>query len=162
MKKNLKVLALPAAAFLSLTSLVGCATGDTKPEVTNSLAPDPDYSSEPAPVPTTVPGPEPTETNVNPGNSGGLNQMLPPVIVEENQTEVTVKVGDFLDIVVSDPEATKLEVDNTGILSITQGYSDGSAVFNPGAQALSAGNAVLIIQNENTPPREVNVTVTEN
>lgn len=100
-----------------------------------------------------------TTQEVNPGNSEGLSQMLPPVIIEENQTEATAKVGDFLDIIVADPETTTIEVENTGILSITQGYSDGSATFNPGAEALKPGVAVILIQNSDGTQREITVTV---
>ena len=139
MNKTVKLVGVSLVAFFGIGVLSSCGTEST--------------------TQTSQETQEATQAPVNPGNSEGLSQMLPPVIVEENQTEVTVNVGDFLDIVVSDPPNTRIETDNTGILSITQGYSDGSAVFNPGAKALAVGQTVVLIQNPDQTTRELAVTV---
>lgn len=84
-------------------------------------------------------------------------QLLPPVIVEPGQTEAAAKVGDFIDIVVDDPVATT----DTGIVEISQGYDDGSAVFNPGARALAVGTATITITGPDGSSYDLVVTVSE-
>ena len=88
-------------------------------------------------------------------------QMLPPVIVEPGQTQATAKVGEFIDIVVDDPVATSVETADTGIVQISQGYDDGSAVFNPGARALAVGTATITITLPDGTSYDLVVTVTE-
>jgi hypothetical protein len=149
MKPQLKITTIALSLLASAALVTGCSGGETTQEVT----PVPSVMSEEG-------GAEVGE--VNPGNDEGLSQMLPPVIVEEDQTEVSVKVGDFLDIIAAEPDLTIIELDNMGVLSITQGYSDGSAVFNPGAQALQPGKAVITVQNPDASSREITVTVTAN
>lgn len=88
-------------------------------------------------------------------------QLLPPVIVEPGQTEASARVGEFIDIVVDDPVATSIETADTGIVEISQGYDDGSAVFNPGARALAAGTATITITLPDGSSYDLVVTVSE-
>ena len=88
-------------------------------------------------------------------------QLLPPVIVEPGQTEAAAKVGDFIDIVVDDPVATTIATSDTGIVEISQGYDDGSAVFNPGARALAPGSATITISLPDGSSYDLVVTVSE-
>lgn len=100
--------------------------------------------------------PTPTETT-----SEESAQLLPPVIVEPGQTEASAKVGDFIDIVVDDPVATSIATADTGIVEISQGYDDGSAVFNPGARAVAAGTATITITLPDGSSYDLVVTVSE-
>lgn len=88
-------------------------------------------------------------------------QLLPPVIVEPGQTEAAAKVGDFIDIVVDDPVETTIATTDTGIVEISQGYDDGSAVFNPGARALAVGTATITITGPDGSSYDLVVTVSE-
>lgn len=85
--------------------------------------------------------------------------VLPPVIVDEGATSATAKVGDTIVFSVVDPENTTISTDNPTVLELTQGYSDGSATFNPGAKAIAAGTAVVTVEIPGTAPYEVSVTV---
>lgn len=85
--------------------------------------------------------------------------MLPPVIIAVDQTDASAAVGDFIDILADDPVNTVISVDNPEVLEITQGYDDGSAIFNPGAKALSAGTAVITVTNPDGSTRNIVVVV---
>lgn len=88
--------------------------------------------------------------------------MLPPVIVEPGQNEVTAKVGDTIVINVDDPVNEAITTNDPTILEVVPGSDDGSAVFNPGAVALTAGTATLTLTNAETgTERVITVTVTE-
>ncbi len=86
--------------------------------------------------------------------------MLPPVIVTPEEQATTAKVGDTIVFNVTDPTTTEISTDKPAILELTQGRSDGSATFNPGAKALAAGEAVVTITEAGGATREVVVTVT--
>jgi len=88
----------------------------------------------------------------------GTTGLLPPVIVDENATTATANVGDVLVFNVNDPTKTQVSVDDPEILEITQGYSDGSAEFNPGAVAVRKGTATVTIDSAGST-RTVVVTV---
>lgn len=85
--------------------------------------------------------------------------MLPPVIITADQMDATAVVGDMIDIVVDDPVNTVIAVDNADVLEITQGYDDGSAIFNPGAKALAAGTATITVTNPDGSTRNIVVVV---
>ena len=87
------------------------------------------------------------------------SQLLPPVIVTADATTAEAKVGDTVVFNVAEPLKTTISVDNPDILEIKQGYTDGSATFNPGAKALKKGTAVVTIDAEGQPSRTVEVTV---
>lgn len=90
------------------------------------------------------------------------NQMIGPVMVEPGQTEVSVQVGRSIVFNVADPTVETIATDNEAVLAVTPGKDDGSAVFNPGAQALSAGTATVTLTNSDTGAEQVvTVTVTE-
>ena len=91
--------------------------------------------------------------------SSETSQMLPPVIVTADQTNASAVVGDMIDIVVDDPVNTTIAVDNPEVLEITQGKDDGSALFNPGAKALSPGTATIMVTSADGSIRDIVVTV---
>lgn len=92
--------------------------------------------------------------------SSAAASMLPPVIVESNATTATAKVGDSIVFSVDQPTATKISTKDTDIVELTQGYTDGSATYNPGAKALKAGTAVVTVSSS-VGDRDVTITVTE-
>jgi hypothetical protein len=85
--------------------------------------------------------------------------MLPPVIIGVDQTDASAVVGVFIDILADDPVNTVISVDNPQVLEITQGYDDGSAIFNPGAKAIAAGTAVITVTNPDGSTRNIVVVV---
>jgi len=87
------------------------------------------------------------------------SQMLPPVIVTEDATTAEAKVGDTVVFNVPDPETATISVDDPTILEVEQGYTDGSALFNPGAKALKKGKATVTLEVEGAPARTIEVTV---
>ena len=91
--------------------------------------------------------------------SSESSQMLPPVIVTADQTDASAVVGDMIDIVVDDPVNATIAVDNPEVLEITQGKDDGSALFNPGAKALSPGTATIMVTSADGSIRDIVVTV---
>ena len=125
--------AVGAAALLGVSILAGCSSSE---ETTAS------------------------ETTSEESMDGG-SQMLPPVIVEPGQTEASAKVGDFIDIVVEEIVGTTIATDNPEILKISQAYDDGSAIFNPGAEALAPGTAIITVTTPDNESYDITVTVTE-
>lgn len=99
-----------------------------------------------------------TETTSSEMSEDG-SQMLPPVIIAVDQTDASAVVGDFIDILTDDPVNTVISVDDPSILEITQGYDDGSAIFNPGAKAIAAGTAVITVTNPDGSTRDIVVVV---
>ena len=91
--------------------------------------------------------------------SSETSQMLPPVIVTADQTDASAVVGDMIDIVVDDPVNATIAVDNPEVLEIAQGKDDGSALFNPGAKALSPGTATIMVTSADGSIRDIVVTV---
>ena len=99
------------------------------------------------------------ESATDTATSSETSQMLPPVIVTADQMEAAAVVGDMIDIVVDDPVNTVIAVDNADVLEVTQGYDDGSAIFNPGAKALAAGTATITVTNPDGSTRNIVVVV---
>ena len=133
--------AVGAAALLGVSVLAGCSSSDS--------------SSASSSDETTA-----SETTSEESMDGG-SQMLPPVIVEPGQTEASAKVGDFIDIVVEEIIGTTIATDNPEILKISQAYDDGSAIFNPGAEALAPGTAIITVTTPDNESYDITVTVTE-
>lgn len=127
--------AIGAAALLGVTVLAGCSSSSDD-------SANQDASSQEA-------------------QDNEKTQMLPPVIVEPGQTEATAKVGDFIDIVVEEVIGTTIATDNPEILEISQARQDGDAIFNPGAQALAPGNAIITVTTPDNTTYDISVTVTE-
>ncbi|MDO8309037.1 MAG: hypothetical protein Q7V58_11860 [Actinomycetota bacterium] len=91
-------------------------------------------------------------------------QLLPPVIIQSDQAEAQAKVGDLLDILVSDNElgAVEVTVDDPSLIEVSQAYEEeGGAAFNPGGKVLAPGTAVLTISYGDGPTRTVTVTIAE-
>ena len=125
-----KVAALGAASLLGIAVLAGCSSSD-----------------------------ESAAESASSEMSEGGAQMLPPVIIGVDQTDASAVVGDFIDILADDPVNTVISVDNPQVLEITQGYDDGSAIFNPGAKAIAAGTAVITVTNPDGSTRNIVVVV---
>lgn len=127
-----KAAALGAAGLLGIAVLAGCSSDDSADSA------------------------DTTETSQEMTDG---EQMLPPVIITADQTEATAMVGDMIDIVVDDPVNTVVSVDNPDVLAVTQGMDDGSALFNPGAEALAAGTATVTVTNPDGSTRDIVITV---
>ena len=125
-----KAVAIGAAGLLGIAVLAGCSSTEETP----------------------------SETSASEMSEEG-SQMLPPVIIAVDQTDASAVVGDFIDILTDDPVNTVISVDNPEVLEITQGYDDGSAIFNPGAKALAAGTAVITVTNPDGTTRNITVVV---
>lgn len=130
--------AIGAAALLGVTVLAGCSSSS-------------DSSN----------GESTSSETTGEGSMDGGSQMLPPVIVEPGQTEASAKVGDFIDIVVEEIVGTTIATDNPEILKVSQAYDDGSALFNPGAEALAPGTAIITVTTPDNESYDITVTVTE-
>lgn len=88
--------------------------------------------------------------------------MIGPVIVEPGQAEATVSVGRMIVFNVANPVETTITSSDPAVLAVTPGSDDGSAVFNPGGEALAAGTAeVTLVDSVTGEERVVTVTVTE-
>jgi len=129
-KATTKVAALGAASLLGIAVLAGCSSSD-----------------------------EPAAESASSEMSEEGAQMLPPVIIGVDQTDASAAVGDFIDILADDPVNTVISVDNPQVLEISQGYDDGSAIFNPGAKAIAAGTAVITVTNPDGSTRNIVVVV---
>lgn len=100
---------------------------------------------------------EPTAT---PTASASATTGLPaPIIVEPDETAVEAKVGETIVFDQDDPAHSTVRTDNADVLELTQGYDDGSALFNPAAKALAPGVAVVTIEAADGTVSEVTVTV---
>lgn len=99
------------------------------------------------------------ESATDTATSSEVSQMLPPVIITADQMDAAAVVGDMIDIVVDDPVNTVIAVDNAEVLEVTQGYDDGSAIFNPGAKALAPGTATITVTNPDGSTRNIVVVV---
>jgi ABC-type phosphate/phosphonate transport system substrate-binding protein len=90
-------------------------------------------------------------------------QMLPPVIIAEEQTTATAKIGDYLDILVSDAKmaGTTVATDRPDLVELTQGGERDGATFNPGGKALGAGVAVITVTNPDSTTRTITLTITQ-
>ena len=130
-KRSVRAAAIAAATLIGIAALAGCS----------SSAGDQGSSSPSAVI--------------------GGSQVLPPVIIEQGQTTASAKVGDSLYINVADPVTTTISTTTPELVELTQGYSDGSATFNPGATALAPGDAVITITPADGASYELKVTITE-
>jgi hypothetical protein len=87
--------------------------------------------------------------------------MLPPVMVAEDVTTANAKVGDFIVIQVTKLAGTTIATSTPDLLEVTQGGSDGSAEFNPGAKALAAGTGIITVTKPDGSSYDLTVTITE-
>jgi hypothetical protein len=95
--------------------------------------------------------------------SEGSSQVLPPVIITEDQTAATAKVGDFLDIIVAEDQlaGTTVSTDQPELVELTQAKEEGGAMFNPGGKTLAAGTAVIVVTSPDASTRDITLTITE-
>lgn len=89
--------------------------------------------------------------------------MLPPVIINIDETAATATVGDFINILVADNAiaGTTVSTDQPDLIELTQAHEDGSAIFNPGGKTLAAGTAIITVTNPDSTTREITLTITE-
>ena len=101
----------------------------------------------------------PSASATTPSEGAG---MIGPVVVEPGQAEATVSVGRMIVFNVANPVETTITSSDPAVLAVTPGSDDGSAVFNPGGEALAAGTAeVTLVDSVTGEERVVTVTVTE-
>jgi len=95
--------------------------------------------------------------------AGDSTQMLPPVIITEDQSSATCKVGDFLDIIVAEDKLAGTTVDSSdeALVEVTQAKQEGDALFNPGGTCLAAGEATLTLTDPQGGTRDIALTITE-
>jgi hypothetical protein len=93
----------------------------------------------------------------------GDTSMLPPVIITEDQTSATCKVGDNLDVIVAEDKlaGTTLDSSDPALVSVTQAKEEGGAIFNPGGKCLGAGSVTLTLTGLDGSTREIALTITE-
>ena len=87
---------------------------------------------------TSSPSPAPSPTGA---------EMVGPVILDAQNTSATVTVGRFVVFNVDDPETWEISAEPEGVVKVQKGYNDGSATFNPGAEALKPGKATVTLTN---------------
>ena len=127
--------AVSAAALLGITVLAGCSSSSDSTEASASAA----------------------------ATADGGTQMLPPVIITEDQTSATCAVGNFLDIVVAEDKLAGTTVDSSdeAVVTVTQAKQEGDALFNPGGECIAAGSATITVTNPDSSTRDIAITVTE-
>ncbi len=90
--------------------------------------------------------------------------MLPPIIINIDETAATAKVGDFIDILVSDNDlaGTTVSTDKPELIELTQAYEEeNGAAFNPGGKTLAPGVAIITVTNPDSTTRDITLTITE-
>lgn len=90
-------------------------------------------------------------------------QMLPPVIITEDQATATCKVGDALDIIVAEAQLAGTTVDSSdaALVEVTQAKQEGDALFNPGGKCLAAGEATITLTGPDGATRDIALTITD-
>ena len=74
-------------------------------------------------------------------------ELVGPVILDAQNTAATVTVGRMVVFDVDDPETWEISAEPEGVVKVQKGYNDGSAIFNPGAEALMPGKATVTLAN---------------
>lgn len=89
--------------------------------------------------------------------------MIGPIIVEPSETEVEATVGRAIVFNVGDdPGQWEISSDNEAVVSVEPGGERDGAMFNPGATALSVGEATVTLADPaGMDALQVTVTVTE-
>ena len=89
--------------------------------------------------------------------------LLPPVIITEDQTAATAKVGDYLDIIVAEDNlaGTTVSTEQTDLVELTQAKEEGGALFNPSGKTLAPGTAVIVVTNPDSTTRDITLTITQ-
>jgi len=74
--------------------------------------------------------------------------MIGPIMVTPDQTEVPASVGrDIVFDVGDDPGKYEISTDNEAVVSVEAGGERDGATFNPGAKALSVGEATVTLDD---------------
>jgi hypothetical protein len=89
--------------------------------------------------------------------------MIGPIVVEPSETAVEATVGrDIVFNVGDDPGQWEISSDNEAVVSVEAGGERDGATFNPGAKALSVGEATVTLADPTgMDALQVTVTVTE-
>jgi hypothetical protein len=95
----------------------------------------------------TTPSPSAAAPSSTPAGSAAGAEIVGPVILDADHTSASVPVGRMVVFNVDDPETWTISADPEGIVSVQEGANDGSATFNPGAEALEAGKATVTLTN---------------
>ena len=133
MNSTRRIAAIAAVAVLGVTALAGCSSSADS---------------------------TPSSSAASTSESAG---MLPPIIINIDETAATAKVGNYLDILTADNDIGGIEVstDKPELVELTQAHEDGSATFNPGGKALAPGTAIITVKNPDGTTREITLTITE-
>jgi hypothetical protein len=124
--------AIAVAVALSVAAAAGCASGSS----------------------------DGVQESTTPSAASSATIGLPaPVIVDPDQTTADATVGETIVFNQPDPANTTISTDRPDVLELTQGWDDGSAVFNPAATALAPGVAVVTIEAHDGSTTQVTVTV---
>ncbi len=125
--------AFGAAALIGVALLTGCSSSSESSEAASAAA------------------------------SEGTTEMLPPVIITEDQTEATCAVGNFLDIVIPEDKlaGTTVATSDAAVVTVTQAKEEGGALFNPGGECVAPGSATVTVTNPDGSSRDLAITVTE-
>ena len=94
---------------------------------------------------TTSPSSAPPSAAASGSPAGG--EVISPVILDAQHTSATVTVGRMVVFNVDNPETWEISADPEGVVKVQKGYNDGSATFNPGAEALKPGTATVTLKN---------------
>jgi hypothetical protein len=83
--------------------------------------------------------PSPVQTDSSPA------EIVGPVILDAQHTSATVPVGRMVVFKVDNPETWDISAKPEGVVKVQKGANDGSATFNPGAEALTPGEATVTL-----------------
>lgn len=133
-RSTTSIIAAGSIALLGVAVLAGCSS-----------------SSTPAPAASTAAA----------SAAASNAEVLPPVMVAEDVTTANAKVGDFIVIQVTKLAGTTIDTSTPELLEVTQGGSDGSAEFNPGAKALAVGTGIITVTKPDGSSYDLTVTITE-
>lgn len=120
-------------AAVALLALAGCSSSDSAAE----SSPSPAASASEAP------------------------SLEAPIVVDPSQTEVSAKVGQFIDFNVgAKPGRWEVSSSDTTVLTVTPGGKEGDATFNPGGEALAPGTAVVTMTDKKSTMDAMEYTIT--
>jgi hypothetical protein len=139
------IAAVGAVALMSIGVLSGCSSDDAAP-VEEPAVEEPAVE-EPA---VEEPAPVAQAESLAPGNS---------VAWAPGQDDVTILVGQFIDITVGDPLATTVSSSDPRTLKPFPGKQDDDKVFYPAAKGINPGAATLTVTLSDGTSSDIAVTV---